>query len=39
MVLTAQQMLKLGLSLEVIAEYLDLPLSVVEEIANSAKRE
>ncbi|MEB3343199.1 hypothetical protein [Okeania sp.] len=30
------RLLKLGLSLEVIAESLDLPLSVVQEIANSA---
>ncbi len=30
------RMLKLGLSLEVIAESLDLPLSVVQQIANSA---
>ena len=30
------RMVKLGLSLEVIAESLDLPLSVVQQIANSA---
>ncbi|NEQ37792.1 MAG: Uma2 family endonuclease [Okeania sp. SIO3I5] len=30
------RMLKSGLSLELIAEYLDLPLSVVQQIANSA---
>ncbi|WP_375341355.1 hypothetical protein [Okeania sp. SIO2C2] len=30
------RLLKLGLSLEVIAESLDLPLSVVQQIANSA---
>ena len=30
------RMLKSGLNLELIAEYLDLPLSVVQQIANSA---